>query len=94
MFYLLAALFGATIATALLASPPALVITIAGIALMSTIVNSLSSALQSEPHRLAAGTTFLIAASGLSVAGIGAAFWALVVGLVIGFVFKPDRGAS
>ncbi len=88
LFYFLAALFGATIATLLTASPSALVLAIAGIALMGIIMNSLAAGIQQNENRLAAGTTFLFAASGISFAGIGSAFWALVAGLVIWAVLK------
>ncbi|MEM7115851.1 MAG: benzoate/H(+) symporter BenE family transporter [Chloroflexota bacterium] len=88
IFYLLAALFGATIATLLTASPPALVLAIAGIALLSTIMNSLAASVEETSERTAVGVTFLVAASGISFVGIGAAFWALVAGLVIWRIFK------
>ena len=88
LFYFLAALLGATIATLLTASPPALILAIAGIALLGTITNSLAAGMQQDSHRMAAGTTFLIAASGISFAGIGSAFWALVAGLVLSAILK------
>jgi benzoate membrane transport protein len=34
-------------------------------------------------HRVAATVTFLVSASGIAVFGIGAAFWAVVAGLVV-----------
>ncbi len=89
-FYLIAALFGATIATLLIASPSSLVLAIAGIALMGIIMNSLAAAIEQNENRIAAGTTFLVAASGISFAGIGSAFWALVAGLVVWAAFKDE----
>ena len=94
LFYLLAALFGATIATLLAASPPALVLSIAGIALLGVITHSLAAGLSEEASRPAAGATFLVAASGISFAGVGAAFWALVAGMVIWLLFKPPAESS
>ena len=82
-FYLLTAIFGATVASLLAASPQGLVVTIAGIALMGVITNSLAAGLGDASTRTAAGVTFLVAASGISIGGIGAAFWALVVGMLI-----------
>lgn len=40
---------------------------------------------------MAASVTFLVAASGLSIAGIGAAFWALAAGLLVRWVLKDRR---
>lgn len=36
-----------------------------------------------HPGREAAAITFVVAASGLTLAGIGAAFWALIAGLLV-----------
>ncbi len=93
VFYIFAALFGANIATLLTASPPALILSIAGIALLGTITNSLANGIQHNSERLAAGTTFLIAASDISFLGVGAALWALVAGFVIWLVFRDEDGA-
>ena len=51
-------------------------------ALVSTIATSLSTAIKDEGHRDAALLTFLVTLSGLSIAGVGAAFWGLLVGIV------------
>lgn len=80
-FYLLIGLFGATVAALFAALPKELVMAIAGIALFGTIGNGLASALVQERDREAALVTFLVTASGLTLAGIGSAFWGLVAGL-------------
>ena len=41
------------------------------------------TALADQRHRLPAAVTFLVAASGIAVGGIGAAFWGLVAGSVM-----------
>ncbi len=79
-FYLLVGLFGATVAAVFAAFPKELVACVAGIALFGTIANSLATALREEADREAALVTFLVTASGLSLAGIGSAFWGLVAG--------------
>ncbi len=89
IFYLLIGLFGATVAALLAAFPQALVLAIAGIALVGTLGNSLASALQDADEREAALVTFLVTASGLSLLGIGAAFWGLVAGVVVRVVLRP-----
>ena len=76
----------------LLAFPKALVMAIAGLALLGTIGNGLHSALRDEAHREAALITFLVTLSGVVVAGIGSAFWGVVAGLVaLGLQARPAR---
>lgn len=79
-FYIVVGLFGATVAAVFAAFPKELVACVAGIALFGTIANSLAMALREESDREAALVTFLVTASGLSLAGIGSAFWGLVAG--------------
>ena len=79
-FYLLVGLFGATVAALFAAFPHELVAAIAGLALIGTIGNGLAAALASERERDAALITFLVTASGVTLTGIGSAFWGLVAG--------------
>lgn len=81
VFYVLIGVFGATVASLFAAFPKELVMAIAGIALLGTIGNSLAAAMRDEHDREAALVTFLVTASGLSLFGIGAAFWGLVAGI-------------
>ena len=82
VFYVLIGLFGATVAALFTAFPAELVAAIAGIALLGTIGSSLAAALGDETSREAALITFLVTASGVSIAGIGSAFWGLVAGII------------
>ncbi|MFB2865521.1 benzoate/H(+) symporter BenE family transporter [Aeromonas sp. MdU4] len=82
-FYLLTGCFGATVATLFSAFPATLVTCVAGLALLGTIGSSLHSALQQDEAREAALLTFVITASGISLLGIGAACWGLVIGLAL-----------
>jgi benzoate membrane transport protein len=82
LFYLLVGLGGATVAALFAAFPAELVTGIAGIALLGTIGASLAQALAEERDRDAALIAFGVTASGLSVAGIGSAFWGLAAGLL------------
>jgi benzoate membrane transport protein len=78
--YLLLGL-GAGVATALVAaSPPILIIAVAGLAVLGALVTSITGALEEPPHRITAIATFLVTASGLSLVGIGSAFWGLLTG--------------
>ncbi|WP_439572401.1 benzoate/H(+) symporter BenE family transporter [Phreatobacter sp.] len=63
------------------AMPQALVATVAGLALTGALMGSLAVAMGDERTRFPALLTFAVAASGMSVAGVGAAFWGLVAGL-------------
>ena len=81
--YLIAGAFGASIVSLFAVLPQALIMGVAGIALFGTIGASLHSALQNEHQREAALLTFLVTASGLTLWGIGSAFWGLVVGIVV-----------
>lgn len=83
VFYVLTGIFGATLVALLDAFPSAVVMTIAGLALLGTIGNSLAAGLGDEPSREAALLTFLITASGMTLWGIGSAFWGIVVGLTV-----------
>lgn len=79
-FYLVAGLFGDSITALMAALPPVWIQMLAGLALLGTISGSLYQALGNENERDAAVVTFLVTASGVSLAGVGSAFWGLVIG--------------
>jgi benzoate membrane transport protein len=81
-FYLIVGVFGATVAAVFGAFPKELVLAIAGLALFGTIGNGLAIALSLEKDREPALITFLVTASGVTLFGIGSAFWGLIVGLL------------
>ena len=80
IFYMIVGIFGATVSSVFEALPQELVITIAGLALFGTIGKGLATALADEKEREAALITFLVTASGVSLFGIGSAFWGLMLG--------------
>lgn len=82
IFYLIVGIFGATVVALLVTFPPELVSAIAGLALLATIGNGLALAVGSENQREPALVTFLVTASGVTLAGIGSAFWGLLAGVV------------
>lgn len=90
-FYLLAGLFGGSIGMLFTALPTPLIHAIAGLALLGTISGSLHRALAEESQRDAAIVTFLITASGLSLLGVGSAFWGLVGGVITHFILSYSR---
>ncbi|MEW2140114.1 benzoate/H(+) symporter BenE family transporter [Streptomyces sp. NPDC005409] len=80
LFYLAVGVFGGTVGSLLTALPTALILGIAGLGLLGTIGNSLTSALSDEAAREAAVVTFLATASGVTLLGVGSAFWGLLAG--------------
>uniref|UniRef100_UPI000466B19E benzoate/H(+) symporter BenE family transporter n=1 Tax=Arthrobacter sp. CAL618 TaxID=1055770 RepID=UPI000466B19E len=86
--YLVLAGASAALVTVVAAAPPGLIETVAGLALMGTMATALAAALAEVSQRMSAVVTFLVAASGLTLAGIGGAFWALIAGLLVRWVLE------
>jgi len=91
LFYLLTGTFGATVVALFAAFPAELIAAIAGLALIGTIANSLHAALDDELGRESALVTFLCTASGLSISGIGSAFWGLLFGMAVHALARKTR---
>ncbi|WP_406873079.1 benzoate/H(+) symporter BenE family transporter [Aminobacter sp. P9b] len=81
--YVVFAAFGASLVAIFAVLPPSLIALVAGLALMASLANALAIALKDEHHRMAATTAFVVTASGLTLLGVGSAFWGLVAGLVV-----------
>lgn len=88
IFYLIAGLLSATVVALFAAFPKELVFAIAGLALLGTIGNSLKTTIEDENYREPALITFLVSASGVSLFGIGAAFWGLIAGVLSLFLLN------
>ncbi len=82
VFYILLGLAGGAVVGLLAAFPKELVAAVAGLALLGTIAGGLAQALKEEQHRDAAILTFLVTLSGVTLLGIGSAFWGVVAGTV------------
>lgn len=91
LFYLIAGIFGATIAALFAAFPQALVVSIAALALFGSIMSGLTNAMQNPKEREAALVTFMVTASGLTLLSIGAAFWGLVAGVITQVILNARR---
>lgn len=94
VFYLLLGLGGGAIAALFAAFPAEFILALAGLALLSTIANSLYTALQDGAAREAAIITFVVTASGVSLFGIGSAFWGLLAGAIATLAFKYNKRSS
>jgi len=80
--YCLAGLFAVTIALIFTQMPLVVTSLLAGLALLSTLQSSLLRSLHDAPYRQGAMLTLLCSASGLSLVGISAPVWGLLVGMV------------
>jgi len=84
IFGLCFAVFGlcaAPLIGVLTAMPVELIRVAAGLTLIGALSGALTSALAKDQDRFAAMATFAVSASGITLAGIGAPFWALLLGL-------------
>ncbi|MCU0944676.1 MAG: benzoate/H(+) symporter BenE family transporter, partial [Rubritepida sp.] len=88
--YLGFALVAGMAAAVVAAAPPLLIQAVAGLALLASLAGALGAALAREAARLPAIATFVVSASGLSVLGIGAAFWGLLAGGALWLLLKPQ----
>ncbi|OSC42965.1 benzoate/H(+) symporter BenE family transporter [Mycobacterium decipiens] len=95
--YLVLAALTNTLTTFVAAAPAEVIGAVAGLGLLPTLGSSLAAAM-SGPADLAgrapAAITFVVAASAVSLAGAGAAFWALAAGLVVHAVLRPARNLN
>ncbi|QUM75724.1 benzoate/H(+) symporter BenE family transporter [Moritella sp. 24] len=88
VFYLLMGICALSLMTLFQAMPSALIMALAGIALFSTIGNSLQHALIESSYKEAALITFLVTASDFSLWNIGSALWGVVAGLMTIVIFS------
>ncbi|WP_414013467.1 benzoate/H(+) symporter BenE family transporter [Limnohabitans sp.] len=80
LLYIALGLAGGTIVSLMAAFPQALILAVAGLALLGTMASGLAVAVKDEQHREAALLTFLVTLSGVTLMGVGSAFWGVVVG--------------
>ena len=89
--YLVLGAFSAAFATLVLLAPDAVIPAVAGLALFAAFGSAVQQAIDDPAERLPAVVTFLVAASGIAVLGVSAAFWALVAGLLVRTVLRTRR---
>ncbi|MBH5333411.1 benzoate/H(+) symporter BenE family transporter [Streptomyces pactum] len=93
-FYLLFGAFGTTLVLFFTGLPKELVAAVAGVALFGALAGGLGGAVAEEKDREAALITFLATASGVTLLGIGSAFWGLVFGMTAHLVLTRRRGTA
>ncbi len=81
----------AALAALVLVAPAAVIPAVAGVALFLTFGSAIQQAIDDPGERLPAVITFLVAASGVALAGVSAAFWALVAGLLVRTLLHAGR---
>lgn len=94
VFYLVGAVFAGSIVLLFNAFPPPLIAALAGLALLGAIASNLELLAQQRGTLEAAVIAFLATASGMSLFGLGAAFWGVVLGMVSHFVLHPRAGGT
>jgi benzoate membrane transport protein len=83
LVYWLFAIGAGVFAAFVLAVPSNLLLAVVGIALLPSFISAIGASLADKGSRLPAAITFIVGAAGISVFGIGGAFWALVAGLLV-----------
>lgn len=87
-FYVVFGLMGAAIVSVFSVFPAELVAVIAGVALLASMGSSLTGAMNDAAHRDSALITFLVTVSGITIGGIGSAFWGLIAGLMAHWILN------
>ncbi|MGO3776162.1 MAG: benzoate/H(+) symporter BenE family transporter [Corynebacterium casei] len=83
--YITIGLFCSAVVVIISAAPSEVFGTLAGLALVGTFAGSVAGAWKNpaEHSRMPAAVTFIIAASGVTIFGIGAAIWSIAGGLIV-----------
>ena len=73
----------------MLASPPAFIATLAGLAMLRVLQAAFTTAFAGK-FKLSALITFLITVSGISILNIGAPFWGLIFGFIVSWLIERN----
>ena len=79
-FFLMGGCLAGSIIGVFTVLPPPFIAVLAGLALVGAITANVQAAVSDPADRDAAMVTFLVTASGMSLWGLGAAFWGVVIG--------------
>lgn len=94
IFYLVGAALAGSIVLLFNAFPPAFIAALAGLALIGAIASNLELLAQERGTLEASVIAFLATASGMSLFGLGAAFWGVVLGIASHLVLRPRAGGK
>jgi len=90
--YIVIGLLAGAVTAFVALSPPILIQSVAGLALIGAFSGSAVAAFQAPETREAAAVTFLVTASGISILGISGAFWGLIAGVAMLGLVKLAKG--
>lgn len=88
VIYIILGFFAESVGIIFQSLPKTLIQSVTGFALLGTVVNGLTNVIQDKNHVHASMLTFFITASGVSILGIGSAFWGISVGVFVYFFLK------
>lgn len=91
VFYVLFGSLAGLAITVVTIAQPAIVMAVAGLALLGAFGSSITRAMVVSEDREAALVAFLLSASGLSFLEIGGAFWGLIAGIVVYHLLRFRR---
>ncbi|HDX2367851.1 TPA: benzoate/H(+) symporter BenE family transporter [Escherichia coli] len=94
VFYLAGGAFAGTIVQVFTAFPSALIAALAGLALIGAIVSNIRILVSEDAYVEPSVITFLATASGMTLFGLGAAFWGVVFGMASYWLFAQPQGAK
>lgn len=90
LFCSIIGIFASIVVPFLNTMPINLIYLIAGLAMIAVILSSLQDAFRNKKFQMSAFFAFVVALSQKSFLGIGSAFWALLVGVVVAAVLESD----
>jgi len=93
VIYILLGIFAGAATSIIGVSPPIYIEAVAGLALIGAFSTALFSALSDSEFREPAAITFLVSASGITIFGVGSAFWGLIAGGVMILLRYKGRAA-
>lgn len=92
VFYLVGGSFAGTIVQVFSAFPPALIAALAGLALLGAVAANLRTLAEETEYLEPSVIAFVATASGMTLFGLGAAFWGVVLGL-LAYALRPRPAA-
>ncbi|WP_213014919.1 benzoate/H(+) symporter BenE family transporter [Acinetobacter rathckeae] len=94
VFYIIFGLLSSFITLLFISLPYEFITTLAGLALIGAMLNGLQGLVADTANKEASLITFITTVSGVSLLGLGSAFWGVVFGLVAYFILKPKSEYS
>jgi benzoate membrane transport protein len=91
VFYLIAGLLASVVVSMFLAFPKEITYMLAGFALLGTLMMCLQSAFDSPDFREPALLVLVVTLSGVTILGINATLWGLIVGWLYSFTMKTAK---